>query len=362
MRKNLKDSLIIRKGEKMKIIIPEINVEQLKGKVKNIDDNILEQIANIVITTRRNNEIDKIYSKLYESQHTPSMNLARKEGTLIAKLNILQAKDEELIKTSLQLKEYNWIHILRDEMASVDYGFYLAPNPNNMFEIVDELVAEFIKQRIPVKIKYQQERKFGECDRIVVYSDEKNKDKVEKCLAKVKSNFPKLFMECERALPWLYESKVPEIYLAPEKAETSYEQEFIKTIIESKEIFDYLQERIGTKFSTNLEANYDRTYLKQIIASMLLRNGLLMSNEGKRITFIDENISTVYDYRSGKLTNSNKEEQIYDEAIFMPTIEGREALLKNFYNVSKIEEQAGVMVQHLTPEERRMQLYKSFYR
>ena len=113
--------------------------------------------------------------------------------------------------------------------------------------------------------------------------------------------------------------------------------------------------------SVVLDENYARRYLKQIIGSMLLRNGLLMSSDGMRVVCEDSNISTVYDYKTGKLTNRNMGQQIYSEVIFMPTPEGKKALLNNFYNVSRIQPQTGVIVQHLTPEERRIQLDKKFY-
>ena len=296
----------------MEIIKPQNNVEQIKDKVKSIDDSILEQIADIAITIKRNKGTDKIYSKFYKSEYIPVINLARKDVSLTAKLNILQAKAEEetLIRTFSQSKEYNWIQILGDEIGEIAYGFYLAPDPNNMYELIDEIVMELIEERVPANIKYQQEKKFGECDRIVIYSDEANKDKIENCLAKVSNNVLKLFNDSERALPWLYKSKVPEVYLAPEKPGVSYEQEFIKAIIESKEIFCYLQEITGEKPLKDLENNYDRRYLKQIIASTLLRNGLLPSDEGRKITYGDDKISTTYDYITGKLTNSNKGQPI----------------------------------------------------
>lgn len=345
----------------MEIINPKNNVEQLVDKPKKIDDDILDQIANITIATKRDNQTDKIYTKLYESKYNVDMKIARKEASLTAKLNILQTQDEELIKTSLQLKEYNWIQILKNKMGEIAYRFYLAPDPSNMYRILDEIVTKFMEEELPAKIKYQQERRFGECDRIVIYVDEAYKDKIEKCLLRIYSDTPQLFADGERALPWLYKSKIPGVYWVPEKPGVSYEQEFVKTIIESKEMFCYLKGITGRKsFFSEEDADYDKGYLKQILASMLLRNGLLISNEGKRIAWTDENISTVYDYKTGELTNSNKGDQIYSEAIFSQTTEGKEALIKNFYNVSKMKTEEGVIVQHLTPEERRMQLYTFF--
>ena len=274
---------------------------------------------------------------------------------------MLQSQDEQLIKTSLQGKEYRWIQIFRDKIGDTAFRFYLASNPNNMHEIVDKLVMQFMKERVPVKFKYQQEGKMSDCDRIIIYSDAANKGKIEECLAETYRNNSQLFYGSERALPWLYESKVPGIYLAPETPGSSYGKEFARTIRESKEIFCYLQGVTEARPSVVLDENYARGYLKQIIGSMLLRNGLLMSNDGMRVVCNDNNISTAYDYKTGKLTNRNEGQQIYSEAIFMPTTEGKTALLNNFYNISKIEPQSGIMVEHLTSEQRRIQLYKKLY-
>ena len=59
----------------MEIIKPQNNVEQIKDKVKSIDDSILEQIADIAITIKRNKGTDKIYSKFYKSEYIPVINL-----------------------------------------------------------------------------------------------------------------------------------------------------------------------------------------------------------------------------------------------------------------------------------------------
>ena len=344
----------------MEIIAPQNNGELLKGKVKSVDDTILEQLSDIAISMRRDDEQDTLYSKFYESKYSAShrSDIARKDANLTTKLN---SQDDQLLETSLQWKEYRWIQILKDKIGTTAFRFYLAPNPNNMHEIVDKLVMQFIKQRVPVKFKYQQEGKMSECDRIIIYSDATNRDKIEECLAEVYRNNPQLFYGSERALPWLYESKVSEIYVAPETPGSSYGKEFARAIMESREIFCYLQGVTEANPSVVLDKDYAKNYLKQIIGSMLLRNGLLMSNDGMRVVCNDNNISTVYDYKTGKLTNRNEGQQMYSEAIFMPTQEGKTVLLNNFYNVSKIEPQPGTMVQHLTPEQRRIQLDKNLH-
>lgn len=346
----------------MEIIAPQNNGELIKSKVKGVDDTTLERLSDIAIAMRKDEEQDTLYSKFYESKYSiASSDIARKEENLTTKLNTLQSQDGELVKTSLQGNEYRWIQILRHQIGKTAFRFYLAPNPNNMHEIVEKLVKQFLKEKVPVKFKYQQEGKMSDCDRLIIYSDAANKGKIEDSLAEVYRNNPQIFYGSERALPWLYEAKVPGIYVAPETPGSSYGKEFARTIMESREIFGYLQGETEAKPLGVLDENYARGYIKQIIGSMLLRNGMLMSTDGMRVLCKDDNISTGYDYKTGKLTNRNKGQQKYSEAIFLPTREGRTALLNNFYNVSGIESQTGVIVQHLTPEQRRMQLYKKLY-
>ena len=77
--------------------------------------------------------------------------------------------------TKNQNKEYKWVIVNEKNIGETSHRFYIAPNPENMHEIISELVKQFVSQNIPVKFKYQLTSGMEQCDRIIIYSDEQHK-------------------------------------------------------------------------------------------------------------------------------------------------------------------------------------------
>lgn len=51
---------------------------------------------------------------------------------------------------------------------------------------------------------------------------------------------------------------------------------------------------------------------------------------------------------------------VHHSVVYSQTVEGKNALLNSFYGISQIQSQKGIKVEHLTPQERRKQLYETF--
>lgn len=76
-------------------------------------------------------------------------------------------------------------------------------------------------------------------------------------------------------------------------------------MIEAKEIFCYLYGITDTNNRINLNGEATKNaldYMELMVSSLMLRRGLLLSKDNKRIVFKDE-IKSSYDYKTGKLTS-----------------------------------------------------------
>lgn len=330
----------------------------LKELIKPIDDTYIEELVKVAFSCNKDTETYNLRDELYKSKYKTS-NLESKELALESYLN-----QQQNIKTKHQNKEYNWILINKEYIGPTSSRFYIAPNPENMHEIVKKLTSEFIKQNVPLKFKYQLTTGMEQCDRIIIYSDYENKERIENIIKNVYNNNQELFVGCERATAWLYDTKIPGVYQAPETPNKAYSTKLAETIIEAKETFNYLYGLTDKSPKIVLEGRKAKEayeYMKIIIPSIMLRNGLLLSKEGKCITLKDKNLNSYYDLKTGIMRRTNTNEFGYYEVNFLPTNEGRLALLENFYNISTIYRQEGITKRYLTLEEKKEELDRILY-
>ena len=343
----------------MKFFIPKDS--KIKNIVRNVDDNIIQRLMQICIKIKKNDEYSTIYSKLYKTKYS-IQDLSEKEQRLEEYLNKMAETKVLDVRTKLQGKEYRWVLIDENNLGAMAFRYYFAPNPSNMHEIVKKLTSEFVAKKIPVKFKFQLKDKLDECDRIILYSDFENQHAIEKAIKSVYQQQPELFDGSERPLSWIYTSETPNVYLAPETPGSSYGEEVARTMVEAKEIFCYLYGITETNNKIRLdgeEAKSALDYMELIVSSLMLRKGLILSKDGKRIIFKD-NIRSSYNYKSGELTSFCDDSYGHHSVVYSQTVEGKNALLNGFYGISQMQSQTGVKVEHLTQQERRRQLYEIF--
>ena len=343
----------------MKVFIPKD--EKIKDIVRKVDDIIIQRLMQSCIKIKKDDEYFKIYNKFYETKYSVQ-DLSKKEQRLEEYLNKVAKTKTLNVRTKLQGKEYRWVIIDENNLGTIAFRYYFAPNPSNMHEIVKRLTSEFVAKKIPVEFKFQLKNKMDECDRIILYSDFEHQQDIEKAIQSVYQQQPELFVGSERALSWIYTSETPNVYLAPETPGSSYGEEFARTMIEAKEILCYLYGITETNNKIRLDGE-DATraldYMELIVSSLMLRKGLLLSKDGKRIIFKD-NIKSFYDYKSGELTSFCDDSYGHHSVVYSQTLEGKNALLNSFYGISQMQSQNGVKVEHLTQQERRRQLYETF--
>ena len=342
----------------MNIINP--NSGSLETIIRQIDDPIIIGLAQIAFKCNKDTERYNLRDELYTSKYSPK-NLEQKELELEYFLKSLQHLN---IRTENQNKEYKWVKINTENMGNISSRFYIAPNPNNMHKMVKKLVETFSTQNVPVRFKYQLTTGMEQCDRIIIYSDVYSKDKVENAIRRVYQENSSLFSGCERSLAWLYDTSIPGVYSTPETPGDAYSNRLAGVILEAKQAFNFLYGIMNSNSKITLngkDAEQAIEYMKLLITSLMLRKGILLSKDGRCITIKDKNVKSYYDSETGILTNSNMDERGYFEVKFFPTVEGRKALLENFYSVSTIQPQTGLAIRYLTPNQRREEINRVLY-
>ena len=332
----------------MNIIEP--NVGYLKDLIKPFDEKIISELAKIALSCNKETESFNLRDDLYKSKYKAA-NLEEKQIQLENYLSTLRE-----VKTKKQNKEYNWIIIDEKRMGPISSRFYIAPKPENIHEIVGKLTTVFLRNRIPIKFKYQQTTGMEHCDRIIIYSDYQNKKKVESIINDVYNSNKKLFDGCERSLAWLYDTSVPGVYYAPETPNKAYSTKIAETILEAKDTFNYLYDITNDNPRLKLDGQHAieaYEYMKKLISSILLRNGLLLSRDDKCIVLKDKNLNSYYDLKTGILKRTTQDDFGFYEVKYNPTVDGKKALLNNFYNVSTIQHQKGLEKRYMTLEERK---------
>lgn len=343
----------------MKIFKPQnANVKDL---IRNVDDRIIQNLIKYCLKIKENDEYGTIYSTFYESQY-PLKDFSISEQRLEEYINHKASESSSNVKTKVQGKEYRWVTINEENVGQTAFRYYFAPNPSNMYGIVRILTSQLSEKKIPVEFKYQLKGKMNECDRIILYSDSEHQHDIEQIISNIYLQNPELFTGSERALPWIYESKIPHVYLAPETPGSSYGEKFARTMIDAKQIFCYLY---GLTTNNHLKLSGEKAkealiYMEQIICSLMLEHGLLLSKDNRIIVFKDKPL-TYYNYKTGVLNRSCTDSNGYHHSVeYSQSLDGKKALLNNFYNISKMQSQKGIQVKHLTPQERKRELYEVF--
>lgn len=319
----------------------------LNETLKPIDDKIIKKLSRFVLSIKKENSYNEIYEKLYESKYK-NVNLIELETKFRDWLENQIIIYKSKLTTDFKGKHHNLIKINEKKLNFISYSFYLAPNPENMHEILKKLIQKLSEDNVSVIVKYQKESKLNHCDRIIIHTDIENRDKVENSIAKVYSGNSQLFKGGERALSWIYNTSIPNVYLSSENINTSYCQKFITTMREAKDIFCYLYGLTNSQTKISIKGiKEEQTIdtLNIITLSLLLRNNLLLNNNNNRIKNKEGKITTKYDYHTGILINRNESSLNSITAKYFPTNEDRKYLLENFYGIPSNKQQKKLYLQ-----------------
>ena len=328
--------------------------QSVADSIKEFDEQQFHDIVKYI------NELDAdefvVDKKLYESKYQTFPDESQK-AILDNKLNILKS-NYPLLETHNQGNDYEWVYINRAQKGGDSLRFYFGINPMNMYQIVEKLTEKFVSRQIPVSFKYQQVAKKNDADRIILYTNSQHREEVEKAINDVYNENKELFDGSERILPWIFQSKTPNVYITPEGVlhDKSYGESFTTALLDSKKIFHYLYQEDRVKDQSQLEM------LKKIVISTLLRNGTLFNKNGLRMYTAEPGIKTFYDKNENCLKNviDNKNEDYY-EVRYDSSLEGKKAFLKNFYTVKEVQNQPGVQARTLSRAERNQEVHNFLY-
>ena len=231
-----------------------------------IPEYIIKDIYSALMRIPENINLFSLYKEFYKSKYEQKEYFLKEYKLHEDLVEMEEQYSSDIFRFRIN-NEYEWIKIYPNEIGEIKYRYYIAPNPDNIHELVENLASAFLENNAPVKFKYQLEKKMADCDRIIIYCDKENKEQVEKALRYLYQNNEKLFDGSERALPWIYESSVPNIYIAPETPGFSYGLKFADTLIKIKQSIN------------NLPINTTYEIVRQIIVSTLKNNGLLFKTE-----------------------------------------------------------------------------------
>ena len=328
--------------------------QSVTSNIKEIDE---EQFYNIV-KYAINLDVDEfdIYEELYKSKNNVFPDSSEKDA-LDYKLNTLK-QDNPLLETEKQGQSYEWVYINKKEKGEESFRYYFGINPMNMYKLVEKLTEKFITKGIPVSFKYQQESKKKLADRIILYTSYLHKEEVENVINEVYNENNELFFDSEKALPWIYESNTPNVYIAPESSnhEKSYGERFASALIDSKKIFHYLFQEDKIRNEQQLEM------FKKIVLSTMLRNGIFLSKDNKRVLTVEQGITTFYNKENNILRNVIDDKNTnYYEVEFDSSLEGKNAFLNNFYFVKSVTKQQGVQTRVLSREQRNREIWNYLY-
>lgn len=323
--------------------------------IKEIDEqkfhDIVKYVNNLDI-----NEYD-IYEEITQSKYNMFPSALEREKLEI-KLNEIRRKYPSF-QFNDQGSSYTYIMNNNNEVGNLTYRYYFGVNPLNMYKLVEKLSEKIASYNIPVHFKFQKEVKRKMADRIVLYTDTNHRQEIEKVIKDVYNENKELFYGAENILPWIYESNINGVYFAPESIdhEKSYGELFSKALLDSKKIFHYFYQEEKVQNNEQLE------FLKKVVMSCLLRNGVLLSKDNRRLATNEGPITSVYDKDKNVMKSTVQgRDGFYYEATFDSSFEGKKAYLNNFYSVKSVENTLGVTTRKLTKREKEIEIYNYLYR
>ena len=184
--------------------------KEIEESLKPIDAESLRKLANVALKCYPNIEEGVVRDILYQSKYQET-GLEAKEKDLENYLELV--KKTFNVDTKNQGTWYNHVDTNINNMKNIYYRFYIAPQPDNIHELVKELAKLFGLYNVPIKFKYQLTSGMEHCDRIIIYVDKPYRDLVEQIILNIYKRKSYLFTGAERAAAWIYDTKIPGVYV-----------------------------------------------------------------------------------------------------------------------------------------------------
>ena len=144
------------------------NSNVIKSKI--VDEIIILELVKIAFKYNYKIKRDEIRDLLFNSKYT-YINVEKKD----LELNNYLSQLNNIIEKH-QYNEYNCI-LLNNDNDYLKQRLYISPNPENMYELIKVVVNYFIKEKLTVKIKYQQSTNIKYTDRIIIFINENAQNK-----------------------------------------------------------------------------------------------------------------------------------------------------------------------------------------
>ena len=346
-----------KRGIVMKLL--KLQNKEIEESLKPIDAESLRKLANVALKCYPNIEEGVVRDILYQSKYQAT-GLEAKEKDLENYLELV--KKTFNVDTKNQGTWYNHVDTNINNMKNIYYRFYIAPRPDNIHELVKELAKLFGLYNVPIKFKYQLTSGMEHCDRIIIYVDKPYRDLVEQIILNIYKRKPYLFTGAERAAAWIYDTKIPGVYMSTGCPTSSYGDDVCKTIREVKDTIRYLYGITSSNPAVSFKGeSVNKVYrdVEMIIASTMLRNGLLLSKEDIMVR-VPENFDVEYHYDTGILTHYFSDNTGINYVNFLPNTFGRKTLIDNYYFATDVKPQVGVKIEHLTFEEYQRKSYEEY--
>jgi len=323
---------------------PETN-RLLQTYIKGIDEKVISLIIKKILTISIDDDIDAIKASLFASSF-PFIPKSKAQDIVLPALSEVKTPAGKKLSIDDQDEEFYTIQFNKRKKFTPEYCLNIGINPARLGEISALLATDFAAASVPTTMKVQKVPG-SDMHRLAFLTDRENKADVEKVIQQVRKKNVKLFKDSERALPWIYDTDVMNVFMHPViPGEQSFDDMFAQSLADVKKTFNYLYGIKASRRRVQINTEEGLNYLQLLASSTMLRSGILLTKNDKLISLKDKNIQTRYDSNSGDLVLTNTSDSGTTEVVYTDSHDARITFLKNFYNISSMEPSRGVLVNH----------------
>lgn len=319
--------------------------QMLQAYIKGIDEKVIGLIIKKILTISIDDDVDSIKSSLYASSF-PFIPKSKAKDIVLPALSEVKTPAGKKLSIDDQDEEYYTIQFNKRKKFDPEYCLNIGINPARLGEIAALLANDFAAASVPTIMRVQKVPG-SDMHRLAFLTDRDNKPDVEKVIQQVRKKNVKLFKDSERALPWIYDTDVMNLFMNPViPGEQSFDDMFAQSLADVKKTFNYLYGIKNSRKRVQINTEEGLNYLRLLSTSTMLRSGILLTKSDKLISLKDKNIQTSYDSVSGELKLTCTNDSKSTEVVYTDSHDARITFLKNFYNISSMEPSRGVIVNH----------------